>query len=110
VLVFIFTLLLLLSPKERRRLDYFGAAAWLFSLLGLLTGMAWAQSAWGSYWSWDPKETATLAYFIAVSAMLVAHFEKRPRLSLALGAFTCALALVTVSTSWLLEGLHSYLG
>jgi len=110
VLVFIFTLLLLRAPKERLKLEYFGAAAWLFSLLGLLTGMVWAQSAWGSYWSWDPKETATLAYFISVSAMLVAYFEKRPKLSFPLGALSCTLALITASTSWLVEGLHSFLG
>lgn len=32
---------------------------WLLTL-GIITGAVWANSAWGSYWSWDPKETWSL--------------------------------------------------
>jgi ABC-type transport system involved in cytochrome c biogenesis permease subunit len=35
--------------------------------------MLWAQSAWGSYWSWDPKETMPLLLFLSLSASLVAY-------------------------------------
>ena len=40
--------------------------AWLFNFTGLLSGMMWAHVAWGTYWSWDPKETATLILFSLV--------------------------------------------
>jgi heme exporter protein C len=43
----------------------------LFGILGLLTGMLWAQFTWGKFWSGDPKQNATAigmliycAYFI----------------------------------------------
>ena len=31
-----------------------------FLTLGLVTGAVWANKAWGTYWSWDPKETWSL--------------------------------------------------
>lgn len=36
------------------KLVYTGLA---FLTVGMLTGSIWAKSAWGHYWSWDPKET-----------------------------------------------------
>lgn len=33
---------------------------WPLFTLGMVTGSIWAESAWGSYWSWDPKETWSL--------------------------------------------------
>lgn len=33
--------------------------------IGLLSGAVWANQTWGSYWSWDPKETwALITWFI----------------------------------------------
>jgi ABC-type transport system involved in cytochrome c biogenesis permease subunit len=32
----------------------------LFLTLGIITGAVWANSAWGRYWGWDPKETWSL--------------------------------------------------
>uniref|UniRef100_A0AAU6QBI0 Cytochrome c biogenesis protein CcsA n=1 Tax=Nigella ciliaris TaxID=555470 RepID=A0AAU6QBI0_9MAGN len=29
----------------------------IFLTIGILSGAVWANEAWGSYWSWDPKET-----------------------------------------------------
>ena len=46
--------------KKNKKLYYFGLSAWTFTLAGLVSGMIWAQIAWGAYWSWDPKESATL--------------------------------------------------
>jgi len=28
-----------------------------FLTIGIISGAVWANEAWGSYWSWDPKET-----------------------------------------------------
>lgn len=111
VFIFLFTYLLLTERKKlgaRFRIEFFGAAAWMFTFLGLITGMLWAQAAWGSYWTWDPKETMTLILFLAVSASLVAYYEKHPGSAKALAVASCALALVTLSTSWIIEGLHSF--
>jgi len=108
VFLFVYALLLLLYPKKRFRLEFFGAAAWLFTFLGLVTGMLWAQLAWGSYWSWDPKETMTLVLFLTVSGSLLAYYEKRPKTAMALAIASCIMVFITASTSWIIEGLHSF--
>ncbi|MFC1855077.1 c-type cytochrome biogenesis protein CcsB [Thermodesulfobacteriota bacterium] len=38
--------------------------------LGMVTGAIWANSAWGTYWSWDPKETWSLITWFIYAAML----------------------------------------
>ncbi len=38
--------------------------------LGIITGAAWAQTAWGTYWSWDPKETWSLINWFLYAALL----------------------------------------
>jgi ABC-type transport system involved in cytochrome c biogenesis permease subunit len=86
-----------------------GIAAWVFTFLGLVTGMIWAQIAWGSYWSWDPKETLTLALFVFLSMAEVAYFEMKPKLSKLLILITCVLTIVTGLSSFIIAGLHSYI-
>ena len=108
VFIFVYAILLFRDPKKRLRLEFFGAAAWLLTLLGLATGMLWAQWAWGSYWSWDPKETLTLLLFLSISGSILSYYEKRPRSALALAAVSCILTILTASTSWIIEGLHSF--
>jgi len=58
------------------------AVAWLLTGLGLITGMLWAQLAWGRYWGWDPKEATTLFLFTVVSlhfaAMLASQGSGSP--------------------------------
>jgi hypothetical protein len=88
---------------------FLGLVAWVLTALGLLTGMLWAQLAWGSYWSWDIKETLTLALFLSLSAGQVAYFERKPQAAKWLLTITCVLVIVTASTSFILTGLHSYL-
>jgi ABC-type transport system involved in cytochrome c biogenesis permease subunit len=100
----------LLQPQNfnKKTVKFFGIAAWIFTFLGLATGMLWAQIAWGSYWSWDPKETLTLVLFLAVTAAEVAYFEKRPRLTKWLAFTSCAITIVTALISFILAGLHSF--
>nr|YP_009925729.1 cytochrome c heme attachment protein [Incarvillea compacta]QNH82821.1 cytochrome c heme attachment protein [Incarvillea compacta] len=44
-----------------QQLDYWSyriiSLGFLFLTIGILSGAVWANEAWGSYWSWDPKET-----------------------------------------------------
>ncbi|MFA6823362.1 MAG: c-type cytochrome biogenesis protein CcsB, partial [Geobacter sp.] len=44
--------------------------------LGIITGAAWANYAWGTYWSWDPKETWSLIVWFVYAAFLHARFTK----------------------------------
>ena len=43
---------------------------WPLFTLGMITGSIWAESAWGSYWSWQPKETASLLVWVLYLAVL----------------------------------------
>jgi cytochrome c-type biogenesis protein CcsB len=43
---------------------------WPLVTLGMITGSIWAESAWGSYWSWQPKETASLLVWLLYLALL----------------------------------------
>nr|MDA8414340.1 c-type cytochrome biogenesis protein CcsB [Desulfobacteraceae bacterium] len=44
--------------------------------LGIITGAAWANYAWGTYWSWDPKETWSLIVWFIYAAFLHARITK----------------------------------
>ena len=49
------------GPPLMDRLIYRAAViGFIFLTLGILTGAVWAETAWGRYWSWDPKETRPL--------------------------------------------------
>jgi cytochrome c-type biogenesis protein CcsB len=43
---------------------------WPLFTLGMITGSIWAESAWGSYWSWDPKETWSLIVWLVYLVLL----------------------------------------
>jgi cytochrome c-type biogenesis protein CcsB len=80
--------------------------------LGIVTGAAWASYAWGSYWSWDPKETWSLITWFIYAAFLHARFTRAWR-----GRQTALLSIVGFlaviftyfGVNFLLSGLHSYL-
>jgi ABC-type transport system involved in cytochrome c biogenesis permease subunit len=38
--------------------------------LGIISGALWAASAWGTYWTWDPKETWSLITWFVYAAMV----------------------------------------
>lgn len=41
-----------------------------FLTLGIISGALWAESAWGSFWTWDPKETWSLITWFGYAAMV----------------------------------------
>jgi cytochrome c-type biogenesis protein CcsB len=51
---------------------------WGFPFLtaGIITGAAWANYAWGTYWSWDPKETWSLIVWLVYAAFLHARVTR----------------------------------
>src|SRR3990172_8071227 len=88
---------------------------WGFPFLtaGIITGAAWANYAWGTYWSWDPKETWSLIVWLVYAAFLHArvtrgwHGRRAAILSIVgfLATIFCYLGVNLV-----LSGLHSYGG
>ncbi|MEI6154729.1 MAG: cytochrome c biogenesis protein CcsA, partial [Deltaproteobacteria bacterium] len=78
---------------------------------GILTGAVWAHYAWGSYWSWDPKETWSLITWIIYALFLHASFVrgwKGKRI-----AFISIIGFLSViftyfGVNFILSGLHSY--
>ncbi len=80
--------------------------------LGIVTGAAWANYAWGTYWSWDPKETWSLITWFVYAAFLHARFTRdwRGRKAAVLSILGFAAVLFTYfGVNYLLSGLHSYL-
>jgi len=81
--------------------------------LGILTGAAWANYAWGTYWSWDPKETWSLITWFVYAAFLHARFTagwKGTRLAwLSIAGFG-AVVFTYWGVNFVLSGLHSYAG
>ncbi len=84
----------------------------LLLTLGILTGAVWAESAWGRYWSWDPKETWSLITWLVYATLLHARLLKgwqgRRIAWLAVVGFMAVL-FTYFGVSFLLTGLHSYL-
>ncbi len=83
----------------------------LFLTLCMITGAIWAQRAWGSYWSWDPKETWSLITWIIYAAYLHLRLNRgwqgRKSAIFAAVGFICVL-FTYVGVNTLLSGLHSY--
>jgi cytochrome c-type biogenesis protein CcsB len=79
--------------------------------LGIITGAAWANSAWGSYWSWDPKETWSLIVWLIYAAYLHARITRgwkgRRAAWLSMLGFVATL-FCYLGVNLLLSGLHSY--
>ena len=87
------------------------ALGFVFLTLGILTGSVWAHYAWGSYWSWDPKETWSLITWLIYALMLHARHVRGWRgkriAIMAIIGFGCVL--FTYLGVNFLPGLHSYL-
>ena len=83
----------------------------LFLTMGIITGSVWANSAWGKYWSWDPKETWSLitwfiyAIFLHLRLMRGWHGKKLAVVSII--GFAGVL-FTYFGVNYLLSGLHSY--
>ncbi|MBU1566362.1 MAG: c-type cytochrome biogenesis protein CcsB [Proteobacteria bacterium] len=78
---------------------------------GIITGAIWANSAWGTYWSWDPKETWSLItwffYAITLHARYTRGWSGKKIALLALIGFISVL-FTYYGVNFLLSGLHSY--
>jgi cytochrome c-type biogenesis protein CcsB len=78
---------------------------------GVITGAIWANSAWGTYWSWDPKETWSLitwfVYALALHARYTRGWGGKRIAWLAIIGFVSVI-FTYYGVNFLLSGLHSY--
>jgi len=83
----------------------------LFTLGGLVFGMIWAYKAWGSYWSWDPKEMWSLitwfVFALYLHTRIVMGWKGRRSAYIALIGYLAAL-FTYFGVNYILSGLHSY--
>jgi cytochrome c-type biogenesis protein CcsB len=82
-----------------------------FLTIGIISGGVWANEAWGSYWSWDPKETWALITWLVFATYLHARITKgwggkKTAILGGLGFFVIWVCYLGVN--FLGKGLHSY--
>jgi len=81
-----------------------------FLTLTIVLGALWADIAWGRYWSWDPKESASLVTWIVCGAYLHARAARgwRGQRAALLLMLVFGATLFTYFGNYFLGGLHSY--
>jgi len=81
-----------------------------FLSIGIITGAVWANSAWGRYWGWDPKETWSLITWFVYATLLHARFMSgwHGRRIAILSIVGFMAVIFTYFGVNYLPGLHSY--
>jgi cytochrome c-type biogenesis protein CcsB len=79
--------------------------------IGIIAGAVWANEAWGSYWSWDPKETWALITWLVFASYLHARITKswqgrKPAIIASFGFIVVWICYLGVN--FLGKGLHTY--
>jgi len=81
--------------------------------IGIITGAFWANVAWGTYWSWDPKETWSLIVWLIYAAYLHARITRgwkgKKAAVLSIVGFLATI-FCYLGVNLILSGLHSYGG
>ncbi len=82
----------------------------IFLTAGIITGAVWANSAWGRYWGWDPKETWSLITWFVYATLLHARVTRgwHGKRIAYLSVLGFAAVMVTYFFVNYLPGLHSY--
>jgi cytochrome c-type biogenesis protein CcsB len=83
-----------------------------FLTLAIILGAVWAETAWGTYWSWDPKETASFVTWLIYGAYLHARVMRGWRGNRAAWLLVLGFVatLFTYFGNLFFGGLHSYSG
>ncbi|MBQ6540731.1 MAG: c-type cytochrome biogenesis protein CcsB [Oscillospiraceae bacterium] len=83
----------------------------LFLSFTIITGAIWAERAWGSYWSWDPKETWSLITWLVYAVYLHLRIRRgwkgRAAAIFAVVGFVCVI-FTYIGVNTLIPGIHSY--
>jgi cytochrome c-type biogenesis protein CcsB len=89
------------------------AIGWPLLTGGIITGAVWANSAWGTYWSWDPKETWSLITWFVYAIYLHARYVrgwKGTQMAVISAVGFLAVIFTYLGVNLVLSGLHSYGG
>jgi len=100
---------------DRQKLDLIEyrsvALGMLFLTFTIITGAIWAERAWGSYWSWDPKETWSLItwliYAVYLHLRIRRGYKGKSAAVFAVVGFVCVL-FTYIGVNTLIPGIHSY--
>ena len=83
----------------------------LFLTFTIVTGAIWAERAWGSYWSWDPKETWSLVTWLVYAVYLHLRIRRgwrgKSAAIFAVAGFICVI-FTYIGVNTFLPGIHSY--
>jgi len=82
----------------------------LYTVGALFAGAIWAEQAWGTFWSWDPKEVGSLLVWFLYSAVLHARYNrdwKGSRLAI-LSIIGTSMIFITFYGNYFFGGLHAY--
>ncbi|NHZ85181.1 MAG: hypothetical protein GWP19_04795 [Planctomycetia bacterium] len=82
----------------------------LYTVGALFAGAIWAEQAWGTFWSWDPKEVGSLLVWFFYSAVLHARYNrdwKGSRLAI-LSIIGTSMIFITFYGNYFFGGLHAY--
>jgi len=99
------------SPRWDHLSQAAGEIGWLCTTLTLATGSLWAHEAWNTWWTWEPRLTASLilwavfgGYFLVRSS--IEEPERRARVSAVLAIISMAdVPMVVMATRWF-RGMH----
>jgi cytochrome c-type biogenesis protein CcsB len=82
----------------------------LFTAGALVAGAIWAKQAWGSYWSWDPKEVLSLVVWLVYAVYLHARLVRglRGTVAASISVVGFLLTIFTIFGTLVFGGLHSY--
>lgn len=102
---------------SREGLDRVAYRTTIFALpvftFGIMAGAIWAESAWGSFWSWDPKETTALVDWVCYAAYLHSRATAGWRGNRAAAINVLGFAVNIFNLFFInlaVSGLHSYAG
>ena len=102
-----------IPPKEKLDLISYRSVCLglLFLTFTIVSGAIWAEQAWGSYWSWDPKETWSLVtwliYAVYLHLRIFAKWKGKPAAIFAIAGFI-AVIFTYIGVNTFLPGIHSY--
>jgi cytochrome c-type biogenesis protein CcsB len=82
----------------------------LFTIGALFAGAIWAQYAWGSFWSWDPKETGSLVLWLYYTLLLHQNMRGacRGRTLAVMSVIGLAIAVLSFLGNLFFGGMHAY--
>jgi heme exporter protein C len=88
-----------------------GEVGWLCTTLTLATGSLWAHEAWNTWWTWEPRLTASLILWMIYASYFVVRggiddVERRARISAVLAIMALAdVPMIIMATRWF-RGIH----